>query len=449
MKNVIEEIVARGGEVYEVGGCVRDSYMGRPAKDTDYLVCKLPMDTLVYILSKHGRVDCVGQSFGVIKFKYRGEIFDFALPRTEESTGNGHRDFVVKADHRLPVEEDLARRDFTINAIARNALTGAIVDPYGGIDDIKNRLLRAVSPRMTFLEDPLRILRGIQFAARFEMGVPHDTYEAMREHGHLLSTISPERISMELAKLLAADQPSIGFRLMHDLGILRTVLPELADLVDLPQPKKYHMYDVFNHSLHAMDAAVYRNENEKVYMRFAALVHDFGKAWTLGYKEDGTPTYVDHAERGVGVVNNLITRLKFTSVPGLYFPVDRILKLVEYHMFECDCESSDKSIRKFISHVGKDLVMDLLRLRIADRCGKGIPSDIDEWVRFAKKVRKIASAKAPFNLKDLAVNGHDLIAAGMKPGKEMGAALNRLMGLVLEDPSLNDKATLLKLAAEN
>ena len=455
MLNVIKSITHRGGKVYEVGGCVRDSFLNRPSKDIDYLVTGVPLDNLIQVLSIYGRVDLVGQSFGVIKFTYQGETYDVALPRTEKSTGDGHKDFEVIADHSLSVEDDLLRRDFCFNAIAREclpvrqddkheAVAGDIIDPFGGVQDIADKVLRVVRPE-AFVEDPLRILRGIQFMARFGFSVEAGTLQAMKDHAHLVGTISPERISIEMAKLLAADKPSDGFRLMDSLGILDSVFPEIAALKGLPQPAKFHAYDAFEHSLHAMDAAVFRNDNEKVYMRFSALVHDLGKAVTLTFKEDGTPTYRDHAEKGVPIVQGLIERLRFTSVPGLYFPVDRVLRLVEHHMFDCgDC--ADKTVRKFVARVGKDLVMDLLRLRVADRLGKGMDVDLSEWVVLAKQVRGLVSKKAAFSVKDLAINGRDLISAGMKPGKEMGATLNRLLGLVLDDPSLNTKDSLLKLA---
>ncbi len=207
-KKIIDKLLDRG-KVYEVGGCIRDSFLNREvaAKDRDYLIAGIPFDDLVVLLRKFGRVDLVGRSFGVIKFTAHNNgsgpypTVDIALPRKEYSTGAAHRDFKVDFDHTVPIESDLLRRDFTINAIARDLATGKFIDPLGGQADLGNRLLRMIDPS-NFEDDPLRILRGIQFAARFELTIEPDTLAAMRENVNLMSTVTAERINEELGKLL-------------------------------------------------------------------------------------------------------------------------------------------------------------------------------------------------------------------------------------------------------
>jgi len=222
----VQEIL-REGRVYEVGGCVRDSLLRHPvsAKDRDYLVCGLAIDRLQEILGRHGRVDLVGRSFGVIKFTpHDDEIspsptYDVSLPRKERSSGVHHRDFEVEFDPSLPVEADLGRRDFTINAMARDLKENVLIDPFGGRVDIENELIRMVNAN-SFVEDPLRMLRAVQFAARFEFSIERETYRALVDHVDLIKTVSPERIAEEFNKMFTrAARPSIGLRLMQERNI--------------------------------------------------------------------------------------------------------------------------------------------------------------------------------------------------------------------------------------
>src|SRR4030095_11845312 len=221
---LIEE---RGGRVYEVGGTLRDAMMGIPHKDKDLLVTGLPMEDLTSLLSRFGAVQKVGKSFGVLKFKPKDadSEFDIALPRLERSTGVGHRDFEVQYDSSLPVEKDLGRRDFTINAMARALNTGEILDPFGGQEDLRKKILRQVFPG-AFEEDPLRMLRAVQFTARFGLSIEPKTLESMKSHAALIQSVSPERVLEEIRKLLLAPQPSQGFWILRETGLLKHVFPE-------------------------------------------------------------------------------------------------------------------------------------------------------------------------------------------------------------------------------
>jgi len=230
----------RGARVYTVGGTVRDELMGHPRKDLDLLVTGIPQSDLLRCLRPYGRVQLTGRAFGVIKLVphgWDGPPIDVALPRTEISTGVGHRDFEVMFDHTLPVETDLGRRDFTINAMAIDLADGYLLDPFGGYGDLQQRQLRQVSP-LAFPEDPLRMLRGVQLTARFALQIETATRTAMQTHAATISTVAPERIAEELRKLLQAWAPSQGFMVMHEVGILVHVLPELACLADRVTPRQ-------------------------------------------------------------------------------------------------------------------------------------------------------------------------------------------------------------------
>lgn len=445
MSDYLREIVSAGGRVFEVGGCVRDRLMGRPSKDTDYLVCGLPMDDLVRTLSRHGRVNLVGKSFGVLKFTRKGETVDIALPRKEVSTGVGHRDFDIQADPHIPLEVDLGRRDFTLNAIARDAITGEIADPYGGQRDIAAQVLRMVHPR-AFEEDPLRMLRGIQFAGRFRFRIEPETLEAVRRNRHLVTSVSPERISTELVKLLRSAKPSHGFRMMHELGLLALVLPELAALDGLAQPPEHHVHDVLQHSLEACDRVPWKG---RVYLRLAALFHDLGKKETFSRDDGGHIHFYGHAEVSARHAETILTRLKFTAVEDVAIPVDHVVRLVDDHMFGATAEHPDRTIRRFISKIGKGRVMDQIRLRIGDRLASR-STDAAPWIALARRIRRLSAPGrgGAFTLKDLAVGGNDLMQAGIPRGPLLGKLLAQLLDRVLVDPALNEKATLLALLPE-
>jgi len=272
ISNRVVSDILQQGQIYEVGGAVRDRLLSRTieAKDRDYLVCGIPYTNLSKLLRNYGKVDLVGRSFGVIKFtQKRGNApftFDISLPRKEFSTGVGHKDFKVSFDPSLGVEEDLTRRDFTINAIALSLDSKELIDPLNGQLDLEKRQIRMVSPQ-AFPEDPLRMLRAIQFAARLEFIIEPLTLAAIKENASLIQSVSVERISEELNKLLVrAKEPSVGFRLLQETGLLKEILPELEETVDVYQPGGYHKYDVFEHILHMIDETP-----PKLHMRLTAM----------------------------------------------------------------------------------------------------------------------------------------------------------------------------------
>lgn len=442
----IDAIHAAGGKVYEVGGVVRDRLLGLPSKDADLLVTGVPAAALKSLLEKLGEVHLVGQSFGVLKFKPKGHVgepIDIALPRVERSTGAGHRDFEVNFDHTLPVEVDLARRDFTVNAIAQDLKTGELVDPHGGRKDLEARKLRVVFER-AFEEDPLRILRGIQFAARLKLVVEPATRELMKKHAPLVATVSMERVVQELKKLLLAPTPSIGFYLMREVGVMKLILPELEALTGVLQPGKEKVGDAFDHTLKVLDAAradaALDNPGDTTLM-IAALFHDLGKATTAKLEENGRLTFHGHQFVSKKLARRRMEQLK---IQQMGVSPDEILTLVENHMFDTGPEFTDKALRRFARKIGVPLVFKQIDLRIADNRGGAHPHNIKKPLNLRRRIREELERKAPFGLKDLAINGNDLIHAGYAPGPKIGQKLNELLELVLDEPSLNTRDELLK-----
>jgi tRNA nucleotidyltransferase (CCA-adding enzyme) len=439
LESLIEDIKAAGGKTYKVGGPVRDELLGiEQPEDLDLIVCGVPFTDLKKLLKKHGDINLVGQTFGVIKFRPSGEDYtiDISLPRKELSTGSGHRDFDVDFDHTLPIEEDLKRRDFTINAMAVDCVTDKLIDPYGGEKDLRERILRVVSDA-SFVDDPLRMLRGVQFAGRFGLTVEPDTLKAMMEHAELINTVSPERIADELNKLLEkAEKPSTGFHLMHQTGLLQQFLPEFSHTIGVDQPGGYHRWDVFEHTLKVVDAAP-----QRLIVRLAALFHDLGKPDTKELTESGASFY-GHDKLSRSIAENILKRFRYPNNV-----IKKVGKLIERHMFSEG--AGDKGIRKLINKVGLDLIFDLIDLRRADTIGQGMGQTTESIDEFERKVREEIDKRSAFGIKDLAIDGEDLKKHFNLPeGKLIGDILSYLLDRVLDEPGLNNSKELLTLSAD-
>jgi len=432
--------ILKKGKIYEVGGAVRDRMLNRgiDIKDRDYLVCGIPYLELSDILRKFGQVDLVGRSFGVIKFaQSHGDekhTFDVALPRKEHSTGVGHRDFAVSFDPDLKIENDLGRRDFTINAMAVSLDNDEFIDPFGGQSDIKNRLIRMVSPD-SFPEDPLRMLRAIQFAARFEFEIEPATYSALKENARLIESVSAERINEEFNKLLIlADRPSLGFRLMLTSDLLKYILPEVETMVGVEQPGGYHKYDVFEHTLHTIDAAP-----RVLHIRLAALFHDVSKPQTRNLLENKA-TFYGHEKIGAKVAAKIMKRLRYSADL-----IAAVSLLIDKHMFTTDV--TEKGMRRLIRKVGPELIFDLLDLRRADVKAQAMGGTTEDVDQFEENIRAELEKKPPFSVRDLAIGGRDIMEIFKIPQSPLiGEILEYLMEKVLDEPGDNTREKLLEFA---
>jgi len=436
------EAVEKNGRMYEVGGVVRDRLLlhSKPTKDCDYLVTGIPYDDLTKILRKFGRVDLVGRTFGVIKFTQtiddQQHTFDITLPRKEHSTGVGHKDFAVSFDPSLPVEEDLKRRDFTINAIARVIDSGELVDPLGGVKDLESRTLKMVSEN-SFEEDPLRMLRAVQLSARFNLKIEDKTLKSLKEHHALISSISAERIAEELNKLLVqAKKPSEGFRLMQTTGLLNYVLPQLQECVDVDQPGGYHRWDVFEHTIRTIDEC-----RQSLRLRLAALFHDIRKPQHKELKDDGC-TFYGHEIGGAKAAKRWLRDYRY--------PIDltsEVVTLVERHMFTTDV--LDKGVRRLIRKVGLELIFELLDLRRADVIAQGMGGITDDVDELEARIRQEIDKKSPFGLKDLPLKGSQLMKLlKLESGPAIGEILNHLLEQVLDFPEKNITSELESMAKD-
>jgi tRNA nucleotidyltransferase (CCA-adding enzyme) len=440
------------GALFAVGGRVRDEVRSaldgieRPAKDLDYVAVGVDLDDLVDRLARVGRADVVGASFAVVKCTIDGITVDVALPRREHSTGLGHRDFQVEWGAEISLEDDLARRDFRMNMMARAIPSGVLVDPYGGAADVKRHRIDILRDE-AFFEDPLRMLRACQFAARFEFEVSPETLAAMTFAAALVESVSPERVRDELIKMLEqAARPSIGIELMRTGGLLPFVLPELAEGIGVAQ-NVYHAYDVYEHALATVDAT----EPGDIVLRLAALFHDVGKPQTKTV-ENGFAHFYRHELVGEVMARGALDRLRFPTA----ITAD-VARLVLHHMYAADPDLQAKTLRNFLRRITLDLIDRQFALRAADIVGSGLPRRGTNNELFEARIHALIAEKPALSVRDLAVGGQDiieiLIAAGkLSPGSRGGPAVGKVLTSLLESvidaPELNTRAKLLARARE-
>lgn len=435
--------ILQAGQLYVVGGSVRDQMLGLAADspDTDYLVRGIPPADLEAILGRHGAVNLVGRVFGVYKFTPAGEttIVDIAYPRKEISTGPGHTEFHIETDWRLAVEEDLGRRDFSINAIARNVADGSFIDPFGGALDLEQGTVRMLFPQ-AFMEDPLRILRGVRFATRFGFEIEPETFQAMKRSVELLAFLSTERIQEEMTKLLTqCKKPSRGFILMQRLGAMNIIMPEVESGAGVTQ-NEFHPDDVLTHGLKSCDAA----PRDNLAVRWAALLHDVGKTFrkqSIADKKTGEQRIVfyQHEEKSAEIARGLLGRLKYSTAL-----VSRVVHLVENHMFDYSPEWKDVTVRRFMRKVGEDHLEDQFLLREADCRSRDLDGEIDEMNQLRARIQNEIEARNAVTIKDLAIDGGDVMRElKLDSGVEVGRILDELLEAVLDDPGMNTREILI------
>ena len=454
MRHPLDDVLVAAlapADVYAVGGRVRDELRARldgierPPKDLDYVVTGASLADLLAALRAVGRVDVVGASFAVLKFRNPAGEADIALPRRERSTGVGHKDFTVEAGPGVPLEDDLARRDFRMNMIARRLADDEIVDPYGGVADIRAARIDIVA-EATFAEDPLRLLRAAQFAARFGYTPTERTQAAMRASAALVMTVSPERIGEEIGKLMTAATPSVGIEILRTTGVLAQIWPELLEGVEVDQ-NEWHAYDVYRHNLATLDAA----PPGDVALRLAALLHDVGKPRTADPRPDGRGnTFYQHEHVGADMVPPMLGRLRLPNET-----VDTVAHLVRQHMYNADPDAQSNTLRRFVRRIGPEHLDRLFALRWADIEGSGLPKRQDDNERFQARIAAVLAEDPPFRIRDLAISGDDVIAmferAGLAPpgfrgDRRVGEVLHALFEEVTDDPSRNEAGLLAERA---
>ena len=425
VRRIAEAAAAGGGRALVVGGWVRDQLRGRPSKDIDIEVFGIPQEQLLELLSPIGRVEPVGQSFPVYKVVPTGGsagAIDVALPRRESKRGRGHKGFEVHGDPSMSLVEAARRRDFTINAISWDPLTGSYEDPFDGRGDLDRRLLRAVDSR-TFSDDSLRALRAVQFAARFEFALEEQTAALCRTLP--LDDLPAERIWSEIEKLLLqAPRPSLGLQLALDLGIIRQVMPELLPTVGCEQEPEWHPEgDVWTHTLMVVDKARELNGDldrpRLVTVMLGALCHDLGKPPTTAVV-DGRIRSLDHEQAGVEPTVSLLNRLNIHSIDGFDVRA-QVAGLVAHHLkpgaFRKASYVSDGAFRRLAQKVDLELLARVARADCLGRTGNFDCTAMDWFLDRARALGVEHHAPAPLLL------GRHLLALGLTPGPRIGEIL--------------------------
>jgi len=461
IKEVADRLTKAGHEAFLVGGCVRDLLLGKEPKDWDVATNAAP-EEIQGIFS-----DSVYEnSFGTVAVKTRSEdprkkIVDVTTYRLEgKYRDKRHPDEVKFAK---TIDEDLSRRDFTINAMAFEVTSHkrraeGLVDPFGGVEDLRNKIIRAVGDsEERFGEDALRLMRAIRFSAQLGFSIEGATAEAIKNKAGLLEFIAKERVRDELEKLLMTQDAAEGVRRMQELGILHYVLPELEEGAGMEQ-NKHHIYTVFEHNLKSLDYAV--KNGFPLELRLASLLHDVGKPQSRVWKADpqgektregrkGDWTFYQHQYIGEKIVLEMLDRLHFPRKM-----IEKIALLVREHMFVYDPEIitekgvkqgvTERGVRRLVRRVGSENIDDLFLVREADRIGSGVKKPVPYRLRHLKAM--IEKAKHdPLSPKMLKVNGEDVMKnLGIEPGPKVGFVLSALLEEVLDDPELNKKELLLK-----
>lgn len=432
VKFIIDTITRAGFEAYAVGGCIRDSILGRKPNDWDVTTSATPdqvkelfrrtIDTGI----QHGTVTVMldKEGYEVTTYRIDGEYEDSRHPKEVIFTPN--------------LVEDLKRRDFTINAMAYNEEAG-LVDVFGGLEDIKQGIIRCVgNAEERFTEDALRMLRAIRFSAQLGYTIEEDTKAAITKLAGNLSRISAERIREELLKLLVSPHPDY-LRVAYETGVTAVVLPEFDKCMQTPQKHKHHCMDVGNHILCSLGRVAPVKE-----LRLAMLFHDIGKPDTLEIDEDGTTHFHGHPKVGAQMTEAMMKRLRFDNDT-----LSTVCRLVEFHDYGNGVKPDMRMVRRAVNKVGEDIFPLLCQVRRADVMAQSEylrEEKLEALATWEHLYEEIVEKKQCLSLKTLAVSGSDLIAAGMKPGKELGEVLKELLNHVLDYPEDNQKELLLTMA---
>lgn len=448
----IHKDLQRVGEIFEehdfksylVGGAVRDIFLGKESHDWDLTTNATPQQ----VMKIFKKVIPTGIEHGTVTIHVLGHQIETTTFRTEGKYSDGrHPD---KIEFAATLEEDLSRRDFTMNAIAADLKTGILQDPFNGIKDIQDKIIRTVgNPFERFSEDGLRPVRAVRFAGQLEFKIEEETLKAISNPEILQKTkgISVERFHDEFCKMMTSKQPSISLKLMEKTGILDLFIPEFSDArkCDQKDSRGYHIFDVADHLFYACDGA-----KPVLEIRLAALFHDIGKPYSNQVEYiDGEKIihFHGHENKGAQITDEIFKRLKFSNEIK-----DKVVHLIREHMFNYEPAWKDAAVRRFLVRVGINNVADLIDLRLADCYGKyNCPLDAKspawlELVELQNRIQKIQEENGALSIKDLKINGKDLIQLGYKPGKLLGEVLNELFETVLDSPSMNSREKLLEIA---
>ncbi len=429
VRDILEKVTKSGYKIYIVGGAVRDLLMNREVGDWDFTTDAKPEELLK--IFPEGFYD---NKFGTVGIAIGNQIYEITTMR-KEGNYQDHR-HPIEVSWTNKIEEDLARRDFTINALALSS-DGSVIDPHQGQEDLKNKITRAVGdPKKRFQEDALRLIRAVRITTQLEFKIDLNTLKAIKENANLIKEVANERIRNELFKLLSSNYPDQGISLLRESGILQIILPELEKTFGLKQEGSKHdrIYDIGEHSLLSLK----HTPSKDPLVKLAALLHDVGKTDTVQIQPDGNVTFYNHDLVGGRIVLNIAKRFNLSNKQ-----TDKLHRLVRWHMFTLDDKQTDSAIRRFIKNVGLENIDDMMAVRVGDRLGGGTVKAISwRMEKFRERINQVL--KKPFSIADLKINGKVVMEIlKIKPGPKVGEILQKLFEEVLEDSSKNNREYLL------
>ena len=427
---IINTLLNCGYEAYVVGGCVRDSILKKNPKDWDITTKAKPEE----VIKLFDKVILTGLKHGTVTVIINKEGYEITTYRTDgEYEDNRHPKEVMFVNS---LKEDLARRDFTINAMAYNKRQG-LVDYFGGIKDLNEKIIKTVGePKERFNEDALRMLRAIRFSAQLNFEIDEKVLYAIKELKNNIKNISKERIREEFNKILLCDARKI--ELLKECEILEVIIPGISNIYNFNQNNPYHIYDLYAHTIVATEAI-----DPNLHLKLTMLLHDFGKTKTKTTDEEGISHYYTHSKESMEMAENILKSLKYDNDT-----INKVLVLIQYH----DSTLKSKlSVKRMLNKIGEDLFRDLMMVKRADILAQN-PLYAEErllnLIDVEKKLNLILAQNECFTLKDLKISGGDLINIGFNKGKEIGATLNYLLNIVIENSELNERHELIRLAKE-
>ena len=428
VKFIINTLINNGYEAYIVGGCVRDSILQKHPKDWDITTKANPEE----VIKLFDKVILTGLKHGTVTVMINKEAYEVTTYRTDGEYEDNRHPKEVKFVSSL--KEDLARRDFTINAMAYNEKDG-LVDYFGGIQDLNNEIIKTVGePKKRFNEDALRMLRAIRFSAQLDFNIDENVLVTIKVLKDNIKNISKERIREEFNKTLISNPRKI--EILKQCKILEYIIPGINKLYNFKQNNSYHIYDLYNHTLVATEAI-----EPILHLRLTMMLHDFGKVKTKTTDESGISHYYDHARESVEIAQSILRWLKYDSDT-----INKVLILIKYH----DSTLKSKlSVKRMLNKIGEDFLKDLIKVKRADILAQNpiyAKERLLNLINVESKLDLIITQNECFNLKDLNINGGDLINLGFNKGKEIGETLNYLLELVIQKPKLNEKEELINIA---
>jgi len=440
VRKIISTFQKAGHEIYIVGGAVRDLLMKRVVTDWDFTTDATP--EIILGLFPDGFYD---NKFGTVGISHPSLEKPYEITTFRKEIGYTDRRHPDKIIWGKTIEEDLVRRDFTINAMALKPVASRqlpvasfkLIDPHGGQEDIKKKLIRAVgNPIERFQEDALRMFRAVRIATQLGFTIEEKTFQAIKNNIDLIDHISAERIKDELLKLLSYSYAADGYMLLRNSGLAQKILPEVEQGFGVAQksPGRHHLWDVGTHSVLSLK---YCKSKDPI-VKLAALIHDAGKPLVVKKQKNGTITFYNHEVLSASIASNIGRRLRLSKKDQ-----ERLVTLVRWHQFTVDERQTDSAIRRFIRNVGKENLQDILDLRVGDRLGGGARETSWRLEKFKKRLTEVQ--KQPFSVRDIKINGHDVIKTlNIHPGPLVGRILNQLFEEVVEDKKKNERKYLLK-----